>query len=143
MDSSRLKPLRDAAQKKEDAFTQRLLERQQAVAQSERKLGELRNYLDDYCRPQAQSTTPAMLRSRRDFIDRLRSAVKLQEGVVRAARDACEQERARWLGAHRSTEIFDRLTDTSLREEQRSEDRRQGREHDEIAAQRWIATNRK
>lgn len=139
MDSSRLKPLLDAKQKKEEAFTRRLQERQQALAQSERKLAELRHYLEDYCRPQSITTTPAMLRSRREFIERLRSAVKLQEGVVRAAREACEQERQRWMSAHRDTEVFDRLTEASLRQEQRAEDRRQGREHDEIAAQRWIA----
>lgn len=139
MESSRLKPLLDAAQKKEDAFTARLLEKRRTLQQAERKLGELKAYLEDYCRHQDRTITPAMLRSRRDFVDRLRSAVAMQEGVVRLARDACEQERGRWLGAHRSTEIFDKLTEQSLREERRHADRREARDSDEVAAQRWLA----
>lgn len=139
MNSSRLKPLLDAAQKKEDVFTTRLLEKRRVLAQAERKLGELKAYLEDYCRHQDRTITPAMLRSRRDFVERLRAAVTMQESAVRAARDACEQERGHWLGAHRSTEIFDRLTERSLRDEQRDEDRRQTRESDDVAAQRWLA----
>ena len=142
MHSSRVKPLRDAAQRTEDSAVQRLVERQHALAAQEKKLGELRGYAEDYSRPPSAALSVPMARSRREFLERLRQAVALQEVAVQKARLACEQERARWLAAHRSTEVLDRLAEHLRAGESRAHERRLSREHDEVAVQRWLAAKR-
>ena len=137
MQSIRLKPLHVTAQRKEDAAVQRYLERQQQLQRHETRLAELEAYLSEYSRPPARSQSGVQLRMRREFIDRLRGIVRIEANAVEQARAACEAERARWLLAHRSTEVLDKLGAHYRAHEARVEDRRLQRESDEIATQRW------
>jgi flagellar protein FliJ len=142
MHSSRLEPIHRIARKNEEGAVRRFVERQRLLAQQQTRLRELRGYLADYCRAPAQPQASVLLRVRREFIERLRGAVSMQEAAVEQARLACEQERARWLLAHRNTEVLDRLAAQYRVQEARVEDRRAQRETDEVAAQLWLAMER-
>lgn len=139
MNSSRLRPLRDAAQQKEDGAVRRFAEKQGALASQESRLAELRGYLAEYAKP-ATAQLGTLLRMRRDFVERLREVVRAQEAAVEQARQACALERARWLLAHRSTEVLDKLAERYRTAEVRADDRRAQRESDELATRLWRAS---
>lgn len=137
MQSQRLKPLQDAAKVREDNAVARFVDRQHELQRHETRLAELRTYVHDYSRVKAESEVGTLLRIRREFVERLREIVCLEEHAVAQAKVACEVERARWLLAHRSTEVLDKLTAQYRAEEKRVENRLAQRESDDVASQLW------
>lgn len=138
MHSSRLKPLHTVARRREDDAVQRYVERQEHLRTHEKRLAELEAYLAEYSRPPPRPESGVQLGLRRDFIDKLRSVIRIEAAVVEQARAACNVERASWLLAHRSTEVLDKLAARYRANEMRTEDRRLQRESDEIAVQSWV-----
>ena len=139
MHSKRLKPLHQVAQKKEDDAVKRYVDRQEQLRRQELRLSELEAYVAEYSRPPGQTVDMMQVRMRRDFVERLRGIVQMQVTVVQQARAACEVERSRWVIAHRSTEVLDKLAAKYRANEARIADRHAQRESDEIAVQLWRA----
>jgi flagellar FliJ protein len=137
MHSQRMKPLQEAAKSREDDAVTRFVERQRELARHESRLTELRAYVQDYSKVKGDTHFGHLLQIRRDFVDRLREIVRIEEQEVERARLACDTERAHWLAAHRSTSVLDKLTEQYRAEESRAENRRSQKESDELAAQIW------
>ena len=137
MHSKRLKPLHAVAQRHEDDAVKRYVNHQEQLRRHELRLSELEAYVAEYSRMPSQTQDMLQVRVRREFVERLRGVVKMQLSVVQQARAACEQERTRWLAAHRSTEVLDKLAAQYRARELRAADRIAQRETDDIATQLW------
>jgi len=140
MDSNRLRPLHGVARAREDDAVQRYVARQKHLRLHEGKLAQLEAYLGEYTRAVPHAQASAQLTLRREFIDRLRSVIRMEASIVAEARAACEAERASWLLAHRSTQVLDKLAEACRAQEARVADRRAQKETDELAAQLWART---
>ena len=137
MEASRMKPLQDAARSREDDAVNRFVSCQRELQRHETRLIELRAYVTDYSKVKGEVQVGTLLRIRREFVDRLREIVKMEEQAVVQARLACDAERAHWLAAHRSTEMLDKLTAQYRTQEAKVETRRDQRETDDVATQVW------
>lgn len=140
MNSDRLKPLHTVARAREDDAVQRYVARQEHLRQHETKLAQLEAYLGEYTRAVPKAQASAQFTLRREFIDKLRSVIRMEASIVAEARVACEAERASWLLAHRSTKVLDKLAETYRAHEARAADRREQKETDEFAVQIWTRT---
>ena len=137
MHSERMKPLQEIAKTREEDAVTRFVACQRELARHEKKLIELRTYVADYSKVKGEPQFGTLLRIRREFVDRLREIVKMEEQEVVKARLACDTERAQWLAAHRNTEVLDKLTAQYRAQEARAEGRQSQKETDELAAQLW------
>lgn len=135
--SKRMQPLQQLADIREDDAARLLVEAQRQYADRQARLVELSRYREDYER-QAGAATPQLLRNRQVFLDRLREAERFQQQLVEQARRAVDESRAHWLVQQRGSRTVAQLTSCYLAREQREEARREQKQLDEFAMQRYV-----
>jgi flagellar FliJ protein len=134
----RLKTLEQLAAHAEADSSRRLGEKLARLRAEEQRLGQVHGYLDEYQRPPQRpvSSTISELRSRRNFVDRLRLAVSEQHGVVDVQRRNAEQQATAWRAARSRTLALQRLGERLQQQETQERDRREQRSLDEVAVRR-------
>lgn len=137
MSSSRLQPLQQLAETREEDAARRLLDEQRQLSDRELRLHELTRYLSEY-EALGHAHSAQLLMNRQAFLARLREAVAVQERLVQQARSNCDTERARWLLQRREVSTLDQLADCYRRREQRLEEQRGQRQLDEFALRRFV-----
>src|SRR5690554_1766712 len=134
--SRRIDPLLSRAQDREDTVARELARHQQALAQHESRLAELRRYAEEYGSSQLAATSPAQLANRRAFVERLQGAVEQQSRAVDNNRRTVEVERSRLLLASRDKQVLEQLAASYRAQEQQVDERRSQREMDDLGARR-------
>lgn len=142
LDSRRLQPLLQRADRREQEAMRRLAERQSQLASQEQRLAELRRYLHDYSERAPLNAGVAMLRNRQAFLARLREAEDCQRAAVERARGACDDELAQWRLQRRDLGVLEQLSEACRRREDHQQERRAQRVLDELAVRRVIAASR-
>lgn len=112
------------------------MERQgRRLAEAESRLKDLTGYLAGYSQSATgRSITSMQLTETHLFVEKLKDAVHLQEGVVEKARSGFEASRARWIAQHLRTTALGSAVDRFAVEEARERDLREQRLEDELAA---------
>lgn len=137
MQSRRMQPLQQLADIREDDAARQLVEAQRQHADRQARLVELARYREDYeC--QAAAATPQLLRNRQAFLDRLREAERFQQQLVDQAARSVDECRAHWLLQQRGARTVAQLTACYLVREQREDARREQKQLDEFAMQRYV-----
>lgn len=135
--SERLEPVRKVAGRDEQDASRELARSQQVLAEQESRLEQLRNYRDEYRRMLSggggQAVDPRRLRDQRAFLARLDEVIEQQEQVVRKSQEQYEQQRSGWIDARSRVNALGQAADRYRRDEQRSADRREQREQDDLA----------
>ncbi|NKF21694.1 flagellar export protein FliJ [Solimonas marina] len=131
-----MQPLQTLADVRRDKAARQLVDAQRQHADREARLEELRRYREDYER-QSAAATPALMRNRHAFLDRLREAERFQQQLVEQAVRVIDECRAQWLLQQRGCRTVAQLTACYLERERREEDRREQRQLDEFAMQRY------
>jgi len=135
--SQRMQPLQTLADVRQDRAARDLVEAQRQHAEREARLVELARYRQDY-EQQAVAPTPALLRNRHGFVERLREAERFQQQLVDQAARVVDQSRAHWLAQQRGARTVAQLTARYLERERREESRREQQRLDEFATQRYL-----
>ncbi|WP_084197609.1 flagellar export protein FliJ [Solimonas soli] len=133
--SERLQPLRQLADRREDDAARLLIDAQRLLGERQARYVELCRYREEYERQNA-AATPQLLRNRQAFIERLREAERFQLQLVEQAQRGVDQCRAHWLLQQRETRTVAQLMSCYVARERREEERREQRQHDELALQR-------
>ncbi|MGE0623972.1 MAG: flagellar export protein FliJ [Pseudomonadales bacterium] len=112
------------------------MERQRLrLTQAETRLAELTEYLASYASGTGgRSVTAMQLTETHLFVEKLKEAVRLQEGVVDKARSGFEASRARWISQHVRTTALGSAVHRFAVEEARERDLREQHLQDEVAA---------
>lgn len=130
----RLAPLRRRAALLEEQAAQALAATLARHAQAEARHAELCRYEAEYAERALPGRTAVLaLRQQSAFLARLREAVAFQAERRRRCASEVEQQRERWLAAHREVEKLDLLAAQFARQLQQREQRRQSRDMDEAA----------
>lgn len=137
MQSKRMQPLQQLADIRQDDAARQLVEAQRQHADRQARLVELSRYREDYER-QATAATPQLIRNRQAFLDRLRDAERFQQQLVEQARRGVDECRAHWLMQQRGSRTVAQLTACYLQREQREDARREQKQLDEFAMQRYL-----
>lgn len=112
-----------------------LAERMRALTQEEQRLGQITGYLAEYdqqSRAAQEPTSLGALRGRRSFVERLRSAVVQQHGLVEAQRFQVDQHLRTWREARARALAMQRLGERIDAADQEERDRREQVSLDEI-----------
>lgn len=137
--ASRFEGLKDLAGGREAGAARRLADSLNDLKAKEAKLGQLREYLDEY-RHDAQRDTGALDTERwknsRLFLSRLNDAVNHHEGELEAAKLRYQQEAEHWRVSHRQTRALEKLVDKYYREDIQNAERRDQKELDEQVQRR-------
>jgi flagellar protein FliJ len=132
--SRRMVPLLQRAQQRQDAVARDLAARQQALDTHTQRLGELRQYTDEYINSPLPAVTTGQLLNRRAFLDRLETAVKLQAQTVQRNQAIVDAERGRLRTASRERQVLEQLQQRYRAQEQLLADRRDQRVLDDLGA---------
>ena len=132
--SRRMVPLLQRAQQRQDAVARDLAARQQALDTHTQRLGELRQYTDEYINSPLPAVTTGQLLNRRAFLDRLETAVKLQAQTVPRNHAIVDAERGRLRTASRERQVLEQLQQRYRAQEQLLADRRDQRVLDDLGA---------
>lgn len=135
---SQLETLIELARRETDDAAKRLGVALKAVADGEEKLTMLTGFRDEYGRrfeaSQLAGITPMAYRNFQAFIDKLDTAIKGQEEVVRHSRHKSEQEKRHWQDAERKRMSYSALNDRALAQALKLEAKRDQKAMDEHAA---------
>ena len=137
--SERLKPLQRLAGHGENSAARALGESQQALAEQETRLDQLRSYRSEYSRmleARDQVIDPRALRDVRAFLERLDAVIGQQEQVVQQKMQTYDNKRTAWVQAHSRTSALDRAGDRYRATEEREQERGEQLEQDDLAGQR-------
>jgi len=107
--STRLQPLQDVADQREDEAMRALAQCQRLVVEHEQRLAELQRYIQDYGNTAATQSTPALISNRHAFLSKLREAEAFQKTLLVQSSARCEAERARWLLKRRDSGVLEQL----------------------------------
>ena len=132
--SRRMVPLLQRAQQRQDAVARDLAARQQALDTHTQRLGELRQYTDEYINSPLPAVTTGQLLNRRAFLDRLETAVKLHAQTVQRNQAIVDAERGRLRTASRERQVLEQLQQRYRAQEQLLADRRDQRVLDDLGA---------
>src|SRR3569833_2876524 len=141
-----LETVRQVALSAERREATRLAECMRRLEDKNQKLNYLKQYLDEYTdvlRDKGnQGMTVAALRLRRDFVHQLNVALGQQSGAIDAAERLVAEQRARWVAAKRKLDAIDDLIARQKTHEARAENKKEQREHDELAGRQWTRQHR-
>ena len=133
--SQRLKPVIRVSESKERGEAVLLGQSLEALRGQERRLDELRAYLDEYRRLFNEEGVKGLgvrrLHSYRGFIVRLTQAVDYQHRRVEEARQEYERQKRAWQAARIRCQALDKVATKHLQTERRDRDRREQREADD------------
>ncbi len=133
--SQRLKPVIQVSESKERGEAVLLGQSLEALRGQERRLDELRAYLDEYRRLFNEEGVKGLgvrrLHSYRGFIVRLTQTVDYQHRRVEEARQEYERQKRAWQTARMRCQVLDKVATKHLQTERRDRDRREQREADD------------
>lgn len=135
MRSERLKPVQKLAGMGESEASRELGRSQQALAEQEARLEQLRQYREEYrgMFEGERAVDPRRLRDERAFLARLDEVIRQQEAVVRSNMEAYERQREDWIEARSRVNALDRAAERYRAGEARDRDRREQKEQDDQA----------
>lgn len=136
--SKRLQPVQRVAASRENDAAIKMNESRQQLADQEARLGELKNYRDQYT---AQFSTRGhagldvmQISDYRSFLARLTAAIQQQEQLIEQYRSQHHQNRFHWQDVRRHTQVIDKLIARFRDDEQRQQLKREQQALDEHAA---------
>ena len=133
--SQRLKPVIRVSESKERGEAVLLGQSLEALRGQERRLEELRAYLDEYRRLFVEEGVKGLgvrrLHSYHGFIVRLTQTVDYQHRRVEEARQEYERQKRAWQAARIRCQALDKVATKHLQTERRDRDRREQREADD------------
>lgn len=136
--TQQLETLIDLARRETDDAAKRLGAALKAAADAEEKLNMLIGYRDEYGRrfdaSQQQGITPMAYRNFQAFMEKLDTAIKGQQEVVRHSKARGDQEKQAWQDAERKRMSFSTLRDRAEAQELKKEAKRDQKAMDEHAS---------
>ena len=136
--TQQLETLIDLARRETDDAAKRLGAALKAVADAEEKLNMLVGYRDEYGRrfdaSQQQGITPMAYRNFQAFMEKLDTAIKGQQEVVRHSKARGDKEKQAWQEAERKRMSFSTLRDRAQAQELKKEAKRDQKAMDEHAS---------
>lgn len=135
MRSRRIDPLLERAKAREDKVAKVFAERLALQRQHEQRLDDLSRFRAEYDSPPPaeQPLSPALLRNRVAFRDKINAAVDTQKQQVTRSLETVEIERTRLLLASRDTLVLEKLRASYRAEEAYHAGRREQAAMDELA----------
>ncbi|WP_028104777.1 flagellar export protein FliJ [Pseudoduganella violaceinigra] len=136
--TQQLATLIDLARRETDDAAKRLGAALKAVADAEEKLNMLVGYRDEYGRrfdeSQQQGITPMAYRNFQAFMEKLDTAIKGQEDVLRHSKVRGDKEKQLWQDAERKRMSYSTLRDRAEAQELKKEAKRDQKAMDEHAS---------
>jgi flagellar FliJ protein len=136
--TQQLETLIDLARRETDDAAKRLGAALKAAADAEEKLNMLIGYRDEYGRrfdaSQQQGITPMAYRNFQAFMEKLDTAIKGQQEVVRHSKARGDQEKQAWQDAERKRMSYSTLRDRAEAQELKKEAKRDQKAMDEHAS---------
>jgi flagellar protein FliJ len=136
--TQQLETLIDLARRETDDAAKRLGAALKAVAEAEEKLNMLVGYRDEYGRrfdaSQQQGITPMAYRNFQAFMEKLDTAIKGQQEIVRHSKARGDKEKQLWQDAERKRMSYSTLRDRAEAQELRKEAKRDQKAMDEHAS---------
>lgn len=136
--TQQLETLIDLARRETDDAAKRLGAALKAVADAEEKLNMLVGYREEYGRrfdeSQQQGITPMAYRNFQAFMEKLDTAIKGQQEVVRHSKARGDQEKQMWQDAERKRMSYSTLRDRAEAQELKKEAKRDQKAMDEHAS---------
>lgn len=135
--SQRMEPVAQVtARRKEDA-AKALGESNQAVAEQEKRLADLRHYRDEYARycqqKGGEGISSARFQELQLFMANLDAAIKQQQQAVEVAKQEQLRRQKGWQSAHNRNRAMDKVIDRYRDQERQEEDKREQKQLDEHA----------
>jgi flagellar FliJ protein len=128
--ADRLQPVVDLAEEKAEDAVRVLAVQQQALADAEHQLVELRKYRNEYAEMPDGIGITALL-NRQQFLQKIDMAIVQQLGEVQRREQALEHARRLWTDARGRAKALDSVTTKYREQERKSEDRREQAQADE------------
>ena len=136
--TQQLETLIDLARRETDDAAKRLGAALKAVADAEEKLNMLVGYREEYGRrfdaSQQQGITPMAYRNFQAFMEKLDTAIKGQQEVLRHSKARGDQEKQVWQDAERKRMSYSTLRDRAEAQELKKEAKRDQKAMDEHAS---------
>jgi len=140
--SKRFEPIREIANNSANDLSRGVADAERHLAEMERQLEQLKTYRSDYVNQSSSgpgAVDAVRLQNFRMFLDRLGEAIRVQSGVVGAAKDDYEAKRARWSEKRVEAAALGKVVERFKADERRNQDRRDQNEMDEAALRRLTA----
>lgn len=137
--SERMQPVKNLADSREREAGLSLSDARARVVEHERQLEQLQRYRDEYLAggPDGLGTTDTVrLSNRSAFLGRLNDAIREQEARLAEARRESDERADQWRETRVEAAALGRAVDRLRKDEARTSDRKEQREHDELAMQR-------
>ena len=133
--SKRFKPVLRVAESHERNAAHQFGSSQRHMQEQEAKLGELRQYHDEYLErfntASRNGINAAQLREYQAFLAKLDSAIKEQEAVVLASSKNQSVKKEAWKQKHIRSKVLDKVMQRYQADEQREENKREQKETDD------------
>lgn len=134
MNASRLEPLADYAELREDEAARRLAASARQLKAKQDELERLRGYLAEYRqRAELASGDSARWQNARAFLAKLSDAVALHETEMQKAVERHRFEMERWRDSHKRAKSLDTVIERAAREASDTVEKRDQAEQDERA----------
>ncbi len=138
--SERVKPIVKVAQNREREAARVFADSQRIFQEREQRLMEVRRYREEYLenyQARGRSGMSAQqMRTYRNFLHKLDTAIQQQEHLVQDAQSALAQQKARWMEKHVRTQALDNMRTRYVTQEQREVQRLEQKESDERGLRR-------
>jgi flagellar FliJ protein len=135
--SQRMKPIASIAHSEQKRVAIELGEAQLKLQSQEARLLELSNYLQAYQGQFIKNSTirlnPSQVLNYQQFIENLRRAIAEQMAIAKNAMDDVNDKRQQWFDSRNKVKVFEKVISRYQSEEDKLEDRREQREHDELS----------
>lgn len=140
--SDRVKPIVKIALNREREAARIFAESQRVLQESEQRLAEVRRYREEYLENyQARGRggmSAQQMRTYRNFLQKLDTAVEQQEQSVQLARSEFAQQKLHWMEKHLRTQALDNMRTRYITQEQRDAQRTEQKESDERGLRRSL-----
>jgi len=139
--AKRIKTVHDIAAREENLFTQKVSERLFNLQAEERRLEQLTDYLDEYrqlAAAESDAVDISIVRSRRQFVERLQVCVRHQQDLVERLCDQLEQVMEEWGDVRSRSMAIKRFGERAAEQERAAGDRREQAALDQIGLLQYV-----
>jgi flagellar export protein FliJ len=139
--AKRIKAVHDIAAREENLFTQKISERLFNLQAEERRLEQLTSYLDEYrqlAAGESDAVDISIVRSRRQFVERLQVCVRHQQDLVERLCDQLEQVMEEWNDVRSRSKAIKRFGERAAEQERAAGDRREQAALDQIGLLQYV-----
>jgi flagellar export protein FliJ len=139
--AKRIKAVHDIAAREENLFTQKVSERLFNLQAEERRLEQLTSYLDEYrqiAAAESDAVDISIVRSRRQFVERLQVCVRHQQDLVEKLCDQLEQIMEEWNDVRSRSMAIKRFGERAAEQERVTGDRREQAALDQIGLLQYV-----